>query len=81
MCELESIKIRRTKIVGKKGVCEFQRNQHTQRFLVGGIDHIQKQIERITSEQEKPVMKKSPSWDEPIINFFDPLKDQIQEPF
>jgi len=48
-CELESIKIRRTKIVGKRGVCHFERNYQTQRFEVGNIDHIHQHIKRLTT--------------------------------
>lgn len=68
ICELESIKIRRVKVVGKKGVCEFSRNQFTQRFLVGGIDYIKLHIDRLTSEpvKEPYIMQNSTDgWDTP----------------
>lgn len=52
-CEFESLKIRRQKIVGKKGICQFERDSFTQRYKVDGTDWMQYHIQRTTESQKK----------------------------
>jgi hypothetical protein len=52
-CEFESLKIRRTKVVGTKGVCHFDRDPHTQRYKVDDIDWMDFHIKRTTEVQKK----------------------------
>lgn len=47
-CEFESAKIRRQKVVGKKMVIHFERDNRTQRYTVDNIDWVQHHIDRIT---------------------------------
>jgi hypothetical protein len=52
LCELHSKKIRRQKIVGRKGTVTFNFNRRTRRFIFSGTDYMQKAIEN--SEFYKP---------------------------
>ena len=45
-CEFESTKIRRQKVVGRKGICLFERDGRTQRYTVDGIDWMQVYIDK-----------------------------------
>lgn len=51
LCELHTKKIRRQKMVGKKGVLEFQLNRTIRRFIFAGKDVMQ---EALNGEVEKP---------------------------
>lgn len=47
VCEFHSKKIRKQKIVGLKGFCEFELQRNTRRFVFGGIDYLQRAIDGI----------------------------------
>lgn len=53
MCELHSKKIKRQKIVGKRGFFEFRFSRKTRRFEFGGIDYMQRAIDAKGNKQNK----------------------------
>jgi hypothetical protein len=55
LCEFHSKKIRRQKIVGKKGVLSFELNRGKRRFYFNGIDYMKLAIENKT-EQKQPTL-------------------------
>lgn len=52
ICEFHSKKIRRQKIVGKKGVLQFELNRGKRRFYFGGVDYMQLAIENKTEPKQ-----------------------------
>ena len=89
-CEFESLKIRRTKTVGTKGICHFERNPSTQRYEVDGTDWLGHHIKRMEAEQKKIEMIGSDLIDtdtgevldksQHYRNFYEPAKESEIDP-
>ena len=84
VCQFHTKKIRRQKIVGRKGEITFNFNRKIRRFLFDGVDHMSKAIEKSKFYNYKSSFNEQVSYD--FQSYLKPLvepkvKDEDEYPF
>ena len=79
ICEFHSKKIRRQKIVGRKGVATFSLNRATRRYLFNGVDYMATTISYSDFYQQKTVKASTQSVIQPNYGYDNDIKPEVSE--